>query len=183
MTNLDSIFKSRDITWPTKVHIVKAMVFAVVMYGCESCTIKKAEHWRIDVFKLWCWRRHLRVRWTCKEIKPVNSKGNQPWILIGRTDAEAETPILCPPDGKNWLRWKRLGKDPGCWERLKAGGERDDRGCDGCMVSPTQWIWVWVSSGSLCDGQGSLVCCSPWGHKELETTEWLNGIKLLKTKF
>ena len=143
MTNLDSIFKSRDITWPTKVHIVKAMVFAVVMYGCESCTIKKAEHWRIDVFKLWCWRRHLRVCWTCKEIKPVNSKGNQPWILIGRTDAEAEAPILWPPDAKSCL----IGKDPdaGKW---RAGGKESDRGWDGLVASPTQWIWVWVSSRS-----------------------------------
>jgi len=70
--------------------IVKAMASPVVMYGCESGTIKKAEHWRIDAFKLWCWRRLLRVRWTAKEIKPVNPKGNQPWIFIGRADAEAE---------------------------------------------------------------------------------------------
>ena len=90
MTNRDGILKSRDITLPTQVHIVKAMVFPVVMYGCESWTIKKAERSRIDAFKLWCWRRLLRVPWTAKEIKPVNPKGNQPWILIGRTDAEAE---------------------------------------------------------------------------------------------
>ena len=96
MTSLDSILKSRDITWPTKVYIVKVMVFPVVMYGCESWTIKKAESWRIDAFKLWCWGRLLRVH--SKEIKPVDPKGNQLWILIGRTDAEA--PIFWPSDVK-----------------------------------------------------------------------------------
>ena len=91
MTKLDSILKSRDITLPSKVHLVKAMVFPVVMYGCDSWTIKKAEHWRTDAFKLWCWRRLLRVcPLDCKEIKSVSPKGNQSWIFIGRTDAEAE---------------------------------------------------------------------------------------------
>ena len=107
MTNLDSILKSRDITLPTKVCLVKAMVFQVVMYGCESWTIKKAERWRIDTFELWCWRR-LESPLDCKELQPVHPKGNQSWIFIGRTDAEAETPILWPPDVKNWL----IGKDP-----------------------------------------------------------------------
>ena len=93
MTNLDSIFKSRDITLSTKVRLVKAMVFPVVMYGCESWTIKKAEHRRIDAFELWCWRRLLRVPWTARR-----SKGDQSWVFIGRTDAEAETPVLWPPD-------------------------------------------------------------------------------------
>ena len=98
MTNLDSIFKSRDITLPTKVHLVKAMLFPVVMYGCESWTIKKAERRRIDAFELWCWRRLLRVPWTdCKEIQPVHSEGDQPWDFFGRNDAKAETPILWPP--------------------------------------------------------------------------------------
>ena len=101
MTNLDSILKSRDITLPTKVHLVKAMVFPVVMYGCESWTIKKAEHRRIDAFEVWCWRRLLRVPWTCKEIQPVHCKGDQSCVLIGRTNVEAETPILWPPDVKN----------------------------------------------------------------------------------
>ena len=101
MTNLDSILKSRDITLPTKVHLVKAIVFPVVMYGCEIWTIKKAEHRRIDAFELWCWRRLLKVPWTArrsnhsilKEISPVYS-------FIGRTETEAETPILGPPDAK-----------------------------------------------------------------------------------
>ena len=129
MTNLDSILKSRDITLPTKAHLVKAMVFPVVMYGCESWTIKKGECRRIDAFELWCWRRLLRVPWTArrsnqstlkeispgcsleglmlklklqyfghfgKEIQPVHPKGDQSWVFIGRTDVEAETPILWP---------------------------------------------------------------------------------------
>ena len=100
MTNLDSIFKSKDITLPTKVRLVKAMVFPVVMYGCESWTIKKGERRRIDAFELWYWRRLLRVL-DCKEIQPVHPKGDQSWVLIGRTDAEAETPILWPPDVKS----------------------------------------------------------------------------------
>ena len=91
-------------TLSTKVRLVKAMVLPVVMYGCESWTIKKAEHQRIDVFKLWCRRRLL----DCKEIKPVDPKGNQSCIFIGSFDAEAETAILWPPDAKNWL----TGKDP-----------------------------------------------------------------------
>ena len=97
MTNLDSIFKSRDITLPTKVHLVKAVVFPVVMYGCESWTVNKAEHRRIDAFELWCWRRPL----DCKEIQLVHPKGDQSWVFIGRTDAEAETPILWPPNVKS----------------------------------------------------------------------------------
>ena len=100
ITNLDSILKSRGITLPTNVHIVKAMVFPVVMYGCESWTIRKAERQRIDAFELWCWRRLLRLL-NCKEIQPVHPKGNQSSIFIGRTDAEAETPILWPPDAKS----------------------------------------------------------------------------------
>ena len=96
MTNLDSIFKSRDITLPTKVRLVKRMVFPVVMYGCESWTVKKAERRRIDAFELWSWRRHLRVPWTCKEIQPIHSEGDQPWHFFGRNDAKAETPVLWP---------------------------------------------------------------------------------------
>ena len=101
MTNLDSILKSRDITLPTKVSLVKAMIFPVVMYGCECWIIKKAECQRIDAFELWCWRRLLRVPWTGKEIQPVHPKGNQSWVLTGRTDVETGTPILWPPDAKN----------------------------------------------------------------------------------
>ena len=102
MTNLDSILKSRDITLPTKVRLVKAMVFPVVMYGCESWTVKKAEHRRIDAFELWCWRRLLSVLWTAKRSnQSIVKERNQFWVFIGMTDAEAETPILWPPDMKN----------------------------------------------------------------------------------
>ena len=88
-------------------------------------------------------KKTLESSLDCKEIKPVYPKGNQPWIFIGRTDVEAETPILWPPDAKNWHL-----KRPWCWERLKAGGEGDDRGWDGWMASPTQWMWVWINSRS-----------------------------------
>ena len=100
MTNLDSTLKSRDITLPTKVCLVKAMVFPVVMYECESWTIKKAERRKIDAFELWCWRRLLSPL-DCKEIQPVHPKGDQSWLFIGRTDVEAETPKLWPPDVKS----------------------------------------------------------------------------------
>ena len=100
MTNLDSIFKSRDITLPKKFCLVKAMVFPVVMYGCESWTVKKAENQRIDASELWCWRRLLRVPY-CKEIQPVHSEGDQPWDFFARNDAKAETPVLWPPHVKS----------------------------------------------------------------------------------
>ena len=148
------------------------MVFSVVMYGCESWTIKKAKHWRIDAFELWCWRRLLSLL-DCKEIQPVHPKGNQFWIFIGRTDAEAETPILWPPDVKNWL----IGKD-WCWERLKAGGEGDDRGWDGWMASPTLQTWVWASFGSWW-WTGKPGVLQSKGCKESDMTEQLNwsGVK------
>ena len=122
MTNLDSILKNRGITLPTKVHLVKALVFPVVMYGRESWTTKKAECWRIVAFELWCWRRLLRVPWTARWS---NQKENQSWIFIGRTYAEAETPILWPPDVKNWLIWK----DPGAgknWRKEDKGISEDE---------------------------------------------------------
>ena len=100
MTNLQSRLKSRDITLPTKVRLVKAMVFPVVMYGCESWTVKKAGHQKIDAFELWCWRR-LESPLDCKEIQPVHPKGDQSWVFIGRIDAEAETPVLWPPHAKS----------------------------------------------------------------------------------
>ena len=114
MTNLDSIFKSRDITLPTKVRLAKAMVFPVVMNGCESWTVKKAEHWRIDTFELRCWRR-LESPLDCKEIQPVHPKANQSLIFTGRTYAEAETPILWPPDAKNWPIWKDSNAEKDWW--------------------------------------------------------------------
>ena len=117
MTNQDSILKSRDITLLTKVHLVKAMVFPVVMYGCESWTIKKAELQRIDALE-----KTLESPLDCKEIQSVHPKGNQSWIFIARTDAEAETPILRPPDAKYWLIWKDsdAGRD---WKQEKGTTE------------------------------------------------------------
>ena len=130
MTNLDSILKLRDITLPTKVCLVKAMVFfSAVMYGCESWTIKKAECWRIDVFELWYWRRLLRVSWTARRSNPIHPKGNQSWIFIGRTDVEAEGPMLKPAlwplDAKNWLIWNDpdAGKD---WRQEEKGTTEDE---------------------------------------------------------
>ena len=118
MTNLDGIIKSRDITLPTKVCLVKATVFPVVMYGCESWTIRK---W---VLKNWCFwiivlEKTLASSLDCKDIQPVHPKGDQSWIFTGRIDAEAETPILCPPDVKNWPIWKdpETGKDWGQEEK------------------------------------------------------------------
>ena len=127
------------------------MVFPVVMYGCESWTVKKAEHQRTDAFELWCWRRLLRVPWSArrsnhsilKEIQPVHSKGDQSWVFIGRTDAKAETPITLATSCKELTHWKRLW----CWEGLEEGREGDDRGWDAWMASPTRWTWVWVNSG------------------------------------
>ena len=113
--------------------------FPVVMYGCKSGTIKKAGCRRIDAFELWCWRRPL----DCKEIQPDHPKGSQSWIFIGRTDAEAEAPILWPPDGKIWLVEKPL-----MLGTIEGGGEGEDRGWDGWMASLTRWTWVWVNSRS-----------------------------------
>ena len=168
MTNLDSILKSRDITLLTKVHLVKAMVFPVVMYGCESWTVKKAECRRIDAFELWCWRRKtLESPLDCKEIQPVLPKGDQSWVFIGRTDAEAETPVLWPPDVKSWL----IGKDPDVGKDWRQE-ERGRRGWDGWMASLTRWTWVWVDSGSWWwTGRPGVAV-----HRvaELDLTEWLN---------
>ena len=120
MTNQESKQESRDITLPTKVHLVKAMVFLVVIYGYESWTIKKVECQRIDAFELWCLEKTFKSPLDCKEIQPVNPKGNQSWIFIGRTDAEAETPMLWPPDGKN----RFIGENPDAgkdWRREEKG--------------------------------------------------------------
>ena len=119
------------------------MVFPVAMYGCETWTVKKGERRRIGAFELWCWSKLLSPL-DCKEIRPVHPKGNQSWIFIGRTAAEAETPILWPPDVKSWLIWKTW-----YWEGLKAGGEGDDRGWDGWMASPTQWQPTDLGLGEL----------------------------------
>ena len=142
----------------TNVHIVKVVVFPVVMYRCESWTIKKAECRRIDAFELWCWRRLLRVPWTARRsnqsiLKEINPEYSLEGLMLK----------LWPPDANSWL-WKR----PWWWKRLRAGAREGNRGWDGWMASPTPWTWVWDS-----EGQGSLVCCSPWGCKESDTiNDW-----------
>ena len=140
MSNLDSILKRRDITLSTKILLIKATVFPVVIYGCESWTIKKAEHQRIDAFELWCWIRLLRVPWTARRsnqsiLKEISPWKDWCWSWNSNTLA-------------TWCTELIHLKRPWCWKRLRAGGEGDDRGWDGWMTSPTQWTWVWVNSGS-----------------------------------
>ena len=145
MTNLDSILKRRDITLPTKVRLVKDMVFPVVIYGCESWTIKKAECWRIDAFELQCWSRLLWVPWTVrrsnksilKEISPEYSLEGLMWCWSWNSNPLA-----------TWYKEPTFSKRPWCWKRLKVGWEGDDRGWDIRMAAPAQWTWVWVGSGS-----------------------------------
>ena len=137
MTNLDSIFKSRDITLPTKVHLIKAMVFPVVMYGCESWTVKKAEHWRIDAFELWCWRILLKVPWTARRSNQSILKEISPGISLEGMMLKLKLQYFGHLMRRLW-----------CWEGLEAGGEGDDRAWDGWMVSLTWWTWVWVNSRS-----------------------------------
>ena len=124
MTNLDNVLKSKDITLLTKVHMVKAMVFPVVMYRCKRWTIKQAECWRIDAFELWYWRT-LESSSDYKEVQPVHPKGDQSWMFIGRTHVESETPVLWPPDAKSWL----IGKDPDAgkdWGQEEKGMTEDE---------------------------------------------------------
>ena len=143
LTKLDRVLKSRDITLPIKVHLVKAMVFPVVMYGFESWTLKKAEHRRIDSFELCCWRRLLKIPWTARRSnqsirrRSVLNVHWKDWYWSWNSNTLATS---C----KELIHLKR----PWCWERLKAGGEGDDRGWDDWMASLTQWTWVWVNSGS-----------------------------------
>ena len=143
MTNLDNIFKRRDSTLLTKLHLVKAMVFPVVMYGCESWTIKKAERWRTDAFELWCWRRLLRVPWPARRsnqsiLKEISSEYSLEGLMLK----------LKLQYFGHLMRRTDSFKRPWCWERLRAGGEGDNRGWDGWMASVTQWTWVWVDSRS-----------------------------------
>ena len=176
VTNIDSILKSRDITLPTKVHLVKAMVLPVVMYGCESWTRKKAEHQRIDAFELWCWRRLLRVPWTArrsnqsilKEISPEYSleglmlklKLQYFGHLMWRTDSLEKTLML------EGIRRRR---------RLEEKGMTEDE-----MVGWHHWLngHEFEQALGVGDGQGSLGCCSPWGRKKLDMTERLNWTEL-----
>ena len=173
MTNLDSIFKSRDITLPTKVHLVKAMVFPVVMYGCEKLNCE--ESW---VPKNWCFwtvvlEKTVGSPSDCKEIHPVHFKGDQPWDFFGRTDAKAEAPVLCPPHVKSWL----IGKDSDAgrdWGQEEEGTTEDE------MAGWHHWLDGHESEWTpgVGDGQGGLACCDSWGYKESDTTEWLNWTEL-----
>ena len=150
-------------------------IFPVVMYRCESWTIKKAECWRIDAFELWCWRRPLRVAWDCKEIQPVHPKGDQSWLFIGRTDAEAETPILWPPHAKSWL----IGKDPDAWRdwgQEEKGITEDEMAGWHHRLNVHGFGWT----PGVGDGQGGLACCGSWGRKESDTTERLNWLNWTK---
>ena len=171
VTNLDSILKSREIILLTKVHWVKAMVFPVVMYGCESWTIKKAECQRVDAFELWCWRRPSRVPWTARRSNQSILKEISPEYSLAGLKRKLQN--------FGHLMWRANSLErPWCWERLRAGGEGDDRGWDGWMPLPTQWPWVWASSRRwLLKPEGSLTCCSLWGYKESDTSEWLNNNK------
>ena len=174
MTNLDSIVKSRDITLPRKVRLVKAMVFPLVMYGCESWTIKKAERRRIDAFALWCWRRLLRVPWTARRSnQSILKEISQSWVFSGRTDAEPETPILQPPHAKSWLIWK----DPDAredWGQEAKGTTEDEMVGWHHQLDGHGFGWT----AGVGDGQGGLACCGSWGRKELDTTERLNWTEL-----
>ena len=146
----------------TKVCIVKAMVFPVVVYGCESWIIKKAEHWKIDTSELWCWRRFLRVLWTARRshqsiLKEINPEYSLEGLMLK----------LKLQSFGHLTHWKR----PWCWERLKAVGEGDARGWDVWMASLGHEI---EQAPGVGDGQGGLVCCSPWGCKQLDKAEQLN---------
>ena len=165
LTKLDSILKSRDTTLPTKVHLVKATVFPMVMYGCESWTVKKVECWKIDAFELWCWRRLLRAPWTARRsVLGVHWKD---WCWSWNSHTLATS---C----EELTHWKR----PRCWEELGAGGEGDNREWDGWMASPTRRTWVWVDSGSwLWSGRPGMTRLSDWAElnwTEETSNEWLS---------
>ena len=143
MTNLDSILKSRGITLPTKIRLLKAMVCPLVMYGCESWTVKKAEHRRIDAFELWCWRRLLRVPWTARRSNQSILKEISPGCSLEGLMLKLKLQYL-----GTWCEELTHWKRPWCWERLQAGEEGDNRDWNGWMASPTQWTWVWLNSRS-----------------------------------
>ena len=167
MTNLDRALKSRDITLSTKLYLVKAMVFPVVMYGYENWTVKKAECWRIDTFDAVVLEKTLESPLACKEIQPVHPKGDQSWVFIGRTDVEPETPVLLATDAKSWL----VGKDP---DAGKDWGQGDKR-----MTGDETVGWHHRFNGhgfgwtlGVGDGQGGLGCCSSWGHIQIWLSKW-----------
>ena len=172
MTNIDNILKSRDITLPTKFHLVKAMVFPVVMYGCESWTVKKAEHRRIDAFELWCWRTLLRVPLTARRsnqsiLKEISPECSKDWCWSWNSNTLG-----------TWCEELTHLKRTWSWERLKARGEGDDKGWDGWIASSTQWTWVCVDSGSWWwTGMPGVL----WfmGSQRVGRTEWLDWTELI----
>ena len=155
MTNLESISKSRDIPLLTKVFWVKVTIFPVVMYGCEGWTIKKDEHQRIDTFKLWCWRRLLRIPWTARRssqliLKEINPEYSLEWLKLKPQSWNFSSNWSWSWSSNTLVTWyEELNhwKRPWWWGRLKAVGKRDGRGWDGWMASVTQWTWVWANSG------------------------------------
>ena len=165
MTNLDSILKSRDLTLPTKVCLVKAMVFSVVIYGCKSWTIKKAEHWRIDAFELWCWKRPLRVPWTAR-------RSNQS-ILKEISPEYSSEGLMLKLQYFGHLMWRTNSLEKammlGKIESRRRRGRQRMRWLDGITESMDMSLMLGFG-----DGQGGLACCSPWGQKESDTTERLN---------
>ena len=158
------------------------MIFPVVVYVCESWTLKKAEHWRIDAFKLWCWRRLLESPLNSKEIKPVHSKENHPWIFIGSTDDKVEAPKLWPPDAKNWL----IGKDPDAGKALR---QEEKQATEDEIIAWHHQLNGHESEQTLRngEGQGDLVCCSPWGSQNQtrlrDWTKWKNFKWLITWKY
>ena len=169
MTNLDSILKSRDITLSTKVHLVKAMVFPVVMYGCESWTIRKDEHQRIDAFELWCWRRLLRVPRTVRRSNQSILKEISPGCSLEGLMLKLKLQYSGLPDVKSWLIWKDpdAGKE---WGQEEKGTTEDETIGWHHRLNGDGFGWT-LGVG---DGQGGLACCSSWGCKELDMTEQLN---------
>ena len=172
-SNLDSILKSRDLTLPTKVRLVKAMVFPAVMYGCESWTVKKAEHQRIDAFEVWCWRGLLRVPWTARRSNQSMLKEISPGCSLEGLILKLKLPILWPPHAKSWL----IGKDPAagrdCGQEEKGTTEDEMAGWHH-RLDGLEFGWT-LGVG---DGQGGLACCDSWGCKESDTTERLNWTEL-----
>ena len=170
MINLDS----RDITLPTKVCLVKAIVFPVVMYGCESWTIKKAACWRIDAFELWCWRL-LRVPWTAR-------RSNQSILKEITPDYSLEVLTLKLQYFGHLMQRTDSLERPSSWERLKVGGEGDNRGQDGWMAPLTRWTWVWVGSGSWW-WTGKTGMLQSMGSQSQKMTEWLNRLNWYMLSF
>ena len=168
MTNPDRILKSRDITLPTKVRLVKAMVFPVVMNGCKSWTIKKVEHRRIDAFGLWCWRWVLRVPWTAR----ISNRSILREISPGCSLEGLMLRLKCQYVG-HLMRWT------GLFEKTLMLGKIEGRRRSG--QQRMRWLDGFGWTLGMCDGQGGLACCNSWGRKELDTTEWLNWTELSNT--